>query len=354
MVKKVLFLVCVVSLLFSTYSLTHADVIKLKFGNFYTVTHLNSTLFDKYCQELNKKLAGKVEITHYTGSTLLSATKVAAGVAHGIADIGLSNLAYTKGLFPVMEMMDLPLGFPSGWVASHVANDFSDKFKPKELDPYHVFMFTTCPPNVIMTMKPVKTLEDLKGMRIRGTGGIADIVKALGGTPVPIEWGDIYDSLRKGVIGGTMLPLETMKGANTGEVLKYVTSAWKIGSVYTFYVFMNKKKWDTLPSDVQKVITDYNKDFLEKWPGEWNKIDYEGLDFFKKNGGQIVTISEAESARWVKAVEPIIQSSKKDLMSKGFKAADIDSYVKFIRERIEYWNGQQKALNIPSALPASF
>ena len=73
-------------------------------------------------------------------------------------------------------------------------------------------------------MKPVKALEDLKGMKIRGTGRIGDIVKALGGTPVPIEWGDIYDSLRKGVIGGTMLPLETMKGTNSGEVLKYVTS----------------------------------------------------------------------------------------------------------------------------------
>ena len=253
-----------------------------------------------------------------------------------------------------MEMMDLPLGFPSGWVASHVANDFYNKFKPKELDNYHVLMFTTCPPNVIMTMKPVKTLEDLKGMRIRGTGGIADIVKALGGTPVPIEWGDIYDSLRKGVIGGTMLPLETMKGANTGEVLKYVTSAWKIGSVYTFYVLMNKKKWDALPPDIQKVISAHTAEFLEKWPGEWNKIDYEGLDFFKKNGGQIVTVSEAESARWVKAVEPIIQSSKKELMSKGFKADEVDSYVKFVRERIEYWHGQQKALNIPSALPASF
>ena len=105
---------------------------------------------DKYCQDLNKKLAGKVEITYYTGSTLLSATKVAAGVAHGIADIGLSNLSYTRGRFPVMEMMDMPFGFPSGWVASHVANDFYEQVQTERAGtPYHVFMFTTCPPNVI-------------------------------------------------------------------------------------------------------------------------------------------------------------------------------------------------------------
>lgn len=130
----------------------------------------------------------------------------------------------------------------------------------------------------------------------------------------------------------------------SGEVLKYVTSAWEIGSVYTFYVLMNKKKWDALPSDVQKVMADYNKDFLEKWPGEWNKIDREGLEFFKKNGGQIVTISQAENARWVKAVEPIVQTHEKELVSKGYKTEEVDSWVKFMRERIEYWHGQQKAL----------
>ena len=354
MIKRGMILMFVSAALFLIFSFGHADVIKLKFANYYSPTHLNSVIFEKYCQDLNKKLAGKVEITYHTGSTLLSATKVAAGVKHGIADIGLANLSYTKGLFPVMELMDLPFGFPSNWVASHVANDLYHKVKPKELDSYNVFMFTTCPPNVIMTMKPVRTLEDLKGMKIRGTGRIGDIVKALGGTPVPIEWGDIYDSLRKGVISGTMLPLETMKGTNSGEVLKYVTSAWKIGNVYTFYVLMNKKKWDSLPVEVQKVITDYNKDFLEKWPGEWNSVDYEGLDFFKKNGGQVITISQTESARWVKAVEPIIENYKKELVAKGFNIAEVDDWVKFIRERINYWHGQQKALNIPAALPASF
>jgi TRAP-type C4-dicarboxylate transport system substrate-binding protein len=336
------------------FSFADADVIKLKFANYYSPTHLNSVIFEKYCQELNKKLAGKAEITYFTGSTLLSATKVASGVAHGIADIGLANLSYTRGLFPVMEAMDLPLGFPSGWVASHVANDFYNKFKPKELNAYHVLMFTTCPLNVLTTMKPVKTLEDLKGQKIRGTGRLGDIVKALGGTPVPIEWGDIYDSLRKGVISGTILPLETMKGTNSGEVLKYVTSAWRIGSVYTFYVLMNKKKWDSLPPDVQKTITEYNTGFLEQWPAEWNKIDFEGLEFFKKNGGQIVTVTEAEIARWVKAMDPILEAYKKELMSKGYKSDEVDSWFKFIRERIEYWKGQQKAKNIPFPLPVTY
>jgi len=346
--KKLVLFVFVISLLFSTYSF--ADVIKLKFANYFPPMHMNSVMMGKFCDELNKKLAGKVELTQYTGSTLLSAPKMAAGVSTGIADIGLSNLAYTRGRFPVMEIMELPLGYPSAWIAGHVANDFYNKFKPKDFDAYHVLMLSTSPINVIQTLnKPVKTLEELKGLKLRGTGRLGDIVKALGATPIPIETPDLYDSLKRGVIEGALLPLETLKGFKTGEVQKYVTASWKVGSAYCFYVLMNKQKWDSLPSDVKKVINEFSKEFTERWTVEWNNIDIEGWEYFTKQGGQILPISDAEAARWIKATQPVIDDYKKDLISKGYKANEIDGWVSFVKERIEYWKGQEKAKNIPTA-----
>ena len=349
--RRLVLLVFVVSLLFLTYSSTYAaDVIKLKFANYFPITHMNSVMMGKFCDELNKKLAGKVELTQYPGSILLSAPKMAAGVSAGIADIGLSNLSYTRGRFPVMEIMELPLGYPSAWIAGHVANDFYNKFKPKDFDAYHVLMLSTSPINVIQTLnKPAKTLEDIKGLKLRGTGRLGDIVKALGATPIPIETPDLYDSLKRGVIEGALLPLETLKGFKTGEVQKYVTASWKVGSAYCFYVLMNKQKWDSLPDDVKKVINEFSKEFTERWAVEWNNIDIEGREYFTKQGGQIVPISDAESARWVKATQPVIDDYKKDLISKGYKAEEIDSWLSFVKERIEYWKGQEKAKNIPTA-----
>ncbi len=351
MSKKVVFLWFVVALVFSTYSISHgAEVIKLKFANYFPPTHMNSVMMGKYCDELNKKLAGKVELTQYTGGTLITAPKMAAGVATGIADIGLSNCSYSRGRFPVMEIMELPLGFPSPWIATHVANDFYEKFKPKEWDAYHPLMFSTSPPNVLQTLsKPVKTLEELRGMKIRGQGRLGDIVKALGAVPMPIEMVDLYESLRRGVIDGVYAPLETLKGFKLGEVEKYTTAAWKVGSVYSFYVVANKNKWNSLPPDVQKIITDHTNEFIERWAVEWNKIDIEGADFFKKQGGQILPISDAEAAKWVKAAEPVVGDFKKDLVSKGYKAAEVDTWIAFIKERIEYWKGQEKAKKVPTA-----
>jgi TRAP-type transport system periplasmic protein len=347
MKRKVVLLVFVVMFLFSTSAL--ADVIKLKLANYFPPMHMNSIMMGKYCEELNKKLAGKVEITQYTGSTLLSADKMAAGVLTGIADIGLSNLSYTRGRFPVMEIMELPLGFPSAWIAGHVANDFYNKFKPKEFDKYQVLMLSTSPINVVQTVKkPVKTPEDVKGLKLRGTGRLGDIVKAFGGTPIPVSTPEMYDSLKKGVIEGALLPLETLKGFKTGEVMRYSTASWKVGSAYCFYVVMNKQKWASLPPDVQKVIAEFSNDFIERWTVEWNNIDIEGKDYFLKQGGKIVPVADADNAKWIHAAQPVIDDYKKDLASKDHNAAEIDQWIGFVKERIEYWTKQEKAKKIPT------
>lgn len=349
MVKKLVVLTFIVLFLCSFSSVAKANVIKLKFANYFPPTHMNSIVMGKYCEELTKKLAGKVEITQYTGGTLLTAPKMAAGVASGVADIGLSHCSYSRGRFPVMEAMELPLGFPSSWIASHVAMEFYDKFKPKEWDAYHALMFSTSPPNVVQTVKkPVKTLEELKGLKIRGTGRIGDIVKALGAVPMPIETVDLYEALRRGVVDGTYTPLETLKGFKYGEVEKYSSATWKVGSVFQFYVVMNKHKWDSLPPDVQKTIAEFSKDFLERWAVEWNKIDIEGRDYFTKLGGQVIAVSDAEQAKMVKSVEPVIADYKKDLVSKGHKAAEVDNWIAYIKERIDYWKAQEKVQKIPT------
>lgn len=351
MVKKILLSAFAVSMLLFSSSVSSAEgPIKLKFANYFPPTHMNSVALEKYCKEIGRRSNGKVEISYYPGGTLLTAPKMAAGIAAGIADIGLSHVSYSRGRFPVMEVFELPLGYPSPWIGTHAVNDFYNKFKPKEFDTYHALMFSTSPESVVQTLsrKPT-TLEDLKGLKIRATGRIADITRALGATPMPIEIVDTYEALRRGVIDGNLGNFEQLKGFKLGEVMKYQTASWKIATVYCFYVVMNKNKWNSLPADVQKVFTDVSRDFVEEWAAEWNRIDIEGKEFFLKQGGQIVTIPDAEMARWQKAVEPVIADFKNDMVSKGYKAAEVDSWIGYIMERVGYWKEQEKARKIPSA-----
>ena len=350
MVRKVA-VVSLALVMLSFYSIcAAADApIKLKFANYFPPTHKNAQVFAEFTQEINKKSGGKVEISYYPGGTLLTAPKMAAGVVTGIADIGLSHLAYSRGRFPVMEAIELPLGFPSAWVGAGVANEFYDKFKPKEWDQFHPLIFCPGTPNVIMTLsKQVKTLEDLKGLKIRGTGRIGDIVKALGATPMPIEMVDLYEALRRGVLDGNLASAETLEGFKLGELVKFVTASWKTGGCFGFYVTMSKAKWDALPPDMQKLFTEVSHEYKDKWGIAFNSIDIGGIDFLKKNGGQVINLTDAETAKWVKAVQPVIADYKKDLVGKGYKEQEIDTWIAFIKERTEYWKAQEKAKKIPS------
>ena len=106
---------------------------------------------------------------------------------------------------------------------------------------------------------------------------------------------------------------------------------------------------NSLPPDVQKEITQFSADFIERWAVEWNRIDIEGREFFKSQGGQILNLSDAEATRWVKACEPILDSFKKDLTSKGYTENEVGGWMQFIQERIQYWTAQEKAKKIPTA-----
>ena len=158
-------------------------------------------------------------------------------------------------------------------------------------------------PGILHTKKPVTKLEELKGMKIRSTGTVAEIVEALGGTPVAMPMPETYDALQKGIAEGVMCPMEALQGWKLGEVIK--SSTQNYGSAYTiaFFVVMNKDKWNSLSPDIQKIIEQVNEEWIVKHCATWDEIDKEGIEFTQKLGNKLVPFSKEEDAKWVKAVE---------------------------------------------------
>ena len=343
---------CVLAVVFffvGVFSCSAAEVIKLRAANYLPTTHKMSLLTERFCQEIKKRTNGRVEIYYYPGGTLLSPVKMFNGITTGIADIGVSHIQYTRGRFPVTEVFDLPLGFSSGWVATHVSSDFYDKFKPPEWDGVHMLYINTSGPLILQTIsKPVRTLADLKGLKIRGAGRMTETLKSLGAVPMPLEMPDVYEALRRAVLDGIMVDLSTLKYWKFAEVVSYVTPTWQLGTGITFYCVMNKNKWNALPADIQKIFTETAADAKEWQAALWNEMDIEGRDVFKTKGGQIIPLSEVEAAKWIKAVEPVIGAYKKEMVSQGFKAADVDKWIDFIKERIAYWKAEELQRKIPT------
>jgi TRAP-type C4-dicarboxylate transport system substrate-binding protein len=326
-----------------------AEVIKLSYANYFPPTHPAAVMAGQFCEEVKKRTNGRIDISYYAGGTLATGPKVFNSVVQGLADIGLSATPYNRGRFPVTEVLDLPHGFPSAWVSGQVQNDFYAKFKPKEWDDVQVLYFHSVGPFLLNTLKKqVKTLEDLKGLKIRAQAGIADTVKALGATPIPLEQADVYESLRRGVIDGVFGPFEVLQGWKFGELCKFTTVSWKVGSCATFYVVMNKQKYAALPADLKKIFDEVSAEYKDKFLVMWNQTDIDGRKFFMEKGGQTIPLSDAEAARWVKAVQPVLADYKESMVKKGYAAKEIDGYFSFIKERIGYWSKVEKERKIPA------
>lgn len=312
-------------------------VIELSYSNFFPATHLNSVLAENFCREIERRTNGKVHFTYYPGGSLTPAAGVYDGVVKGISDIGMSCLAYTMGRFPASEIVDLPHGYPSGWVATKVANDFYNRFKPKEFDDVQVLYFHAHGPGVLFTTKkPVRRLEDLKGLIIRSTGVGAKIMEALGAKGYGASQGEAYELMSKGTIDGSFTPREVLKGWKQAEVVKYVTLCYDVGNTTDMFVVINKTKWESFPDDVKKVFLDVSKEWVDKHGMVWNYYDKVAIEYFLSfPERQLIELSADEMARWVRAAQPLIDEYIQQKSAMGLPARE---YHEYLVERVKYWS----------------
>jgi len=305
-----------------------AGPVKLTYSNFFPPGHIQSKLAEAWCREVEKRTNGEVVVEYYPGQTLSKANQVYDGVVEGISDIGFSVLAYTRGRFPVMAAVDLPLGYTSGTVATKVINAVYKKFMPKELMDTQVMYLHAHGPGLIHTKgKAVRKMEDMKGLKFRAHGTSAAVVDALGGTPVPKPMPETYQMLQKGVVDGAVYPFEANKGWKLGEVANYCTADYSAAYTTSFFVVMNKDKWNSLSADNQKIIEQINQEWIIKHGEAWDASDAEGIVFFLNQGGQIIGLDGKEAERWKQAVAPIISDFAADMTKKGFNGTELVDFT---------------------------
>ena len=309
-----------------------AQPVNLTYSIFFPPSHGQCQAAMGWAKEIEKRTNGQVTIQVFPTGTLTKPQQCYDGVVNGISDIGMSVFAYTRGRFPVMEALDLPLGYPSGKVATRAANAFYDKFKPEELNDVKVLYLHGHGPGLLHTQKPVQSIEEMKGLKIRSTGLSARNVESLGGVPVAMPQNAAYEALQKGVVEGTFAPIETLKGWKQAEVVKFTTDSRAIGYTTAMYVVMNRGKWESLPADVQQVFEAVSQEWIDVHGETWDKDDAAGREYTLSLGNQIVELSADETARWEKAVQPIMDDYVTATKEKGLDGA---AYVSTLKDLIK-------------------
>jgi TRAP-type C4-dicarboxylate transport system substrate-binding protein len=313
-------------------SFAQEKAVSLRFSTFFPSTHELAIATADWCKEVEKRTNGKVKVRHYAGATLTPPAQTYDSVVQGVVDVGNIVIGYTMGKFPLSEVLDYPLGYPSGAVATRLVNAYYAKFKPKEFDDVKVMYFHAQSPGILHTKKPVNKLEDLKGMKIRTFGSNARFMSFLGGIPVAMPMGDAYDAISKGVADGLLCADEALNGWKLGEVVKYTTENYGTAYTATFIVAMNKEKWASLSPENQKIIEKINQEWIEKEGAVWDKIDKDGREFAAKLGVKTIKLSAEENARWAAKAQPLFDEYVKNMKAKNLPG---DEVLKFVREFIK-------------------
>lgn len=287
-------------------NVTEAKPIELSYSIFFPPTHIQCKTAEAWAKEIESRTQGRVKITLYPGGSLTQAPQVYEGVVNGISDIGMSCFAYTRGRFPLLEGLDLPLGYPNGLLATRIATEMVRKYQPQETADTHVLYVHAHGPGILASKKAVRMLEDMAGLKVRGTGLSAKIVSNLGGTPVGMSQPETYEALQRGVVDATLCPVETLKGWKQGEVISSITDSSIIGYTTAMFVVMNKAKWEILPSDIKNIINGVNEEWILKHGEAWDKADEEGLAFIQDLGHEIIPLQDEEAKRWTLAMKPIL------------------------------------------------
>jgi len=327
--KRITFLTFLIFCFSAIFSFNATAKTEFTYANFFPPTHIQSILAESWIKEVEKRTNGEVVIKYFPAGTLTKAPQTYDGVVKGIADIGMTVLAYSRGRFTVASAIDLPLGYKSGVQATAVANAVLNKFQPEEFNDSKIMFVHAHGPGLIHTRdKAVSTMAGLKGLKLRGTGTSGLVAAALGASPVGKSMRECYQMLQKGVVDGSLHPVEANKGWKLGEVVDYLTENYSTAYTTTFAVFMNKGKWNKLSPATQKTIKDINAEWSIKHGEAWDEADKLGLAFFTSQGGKVVSLSDAESKKWEAAVAPVIDGYIKKANEKGVDGKAVVDFIK--------------------------
>lgn len=300
----------------NTAAQTPEKPITLKYAFFAPAGTFPAVQMEHWAEEVQKRTNGKVKVDTFPGGTLLTAQNMYDGVLSGVAEIGLSASSYEPGRFPMLSLVDAPVSFPNAKVASMVLWDLAQEFQPQELADFKIITMFATEAAFIQSKKSVATLNDLKGLELRTPGTGVPVLNALGAAPVGMDQGQVPESLQTGVIQGYLSSREVLKDFKYAEIVKYVTDYPTF--VISFAAVMDKKVWDSLPTDVQTVINDLGLE-TALWTGDYlDQHVQEALDWaINEQGVQVVSLTPEEKVVWDEQMKVLIGQAVADAETKG-------------------------------------
>jgi TRAP-type C4-dicarboxylate transport system substrate-binding protein len=311
------------------------------------ITRTNSPAYlggsKPFVENVEKRSGGRLKIELFTADALFKSKEVLTALDAGIADFGVVFPAYMPKDLPLALVTDLPFAYPDMKTAFEVIYKLfqtpvmEDYMAQKGLKMLYVVPRGSY--QIYTTKKWVKSMDDLKGMKIRGAGGMSTkMLKALGASPVSIPMLDAYPSLQRGLLDGVHGAFGASIVVKHDELLKYFTII-NSGTVSSANV-ISLKSFNKLPRDLQQILVEEGKRINSVVRDAQVAVGYDQPDEFpeayqkmKERGVQFYTLSPAEREAWKAATASVWDEWLSDVETKGLPGKQVlEEYRRLLKE----------------------
>lgn len=293
-----------------------ADQIKIRCGWTFPQKHPMGLSHQIWADKIEKDSGGRVKMEHYWSGSLVSMRDSHMELLKGVADVSEFTGHYVKDGFQIEKAMSLLFyGVPNNSeIAYRVYNELCDKYPQirEEFAAAKILAYFSPPAvDVMTTKKPIRKVEDFKGLTLKVSGAMAQVVNSLGGEGAALPISETYMALQKGTIDGALVGYEGLKSFRFAEVVKYYTvlnsATWPSG-----HVEMNLDFYNKLPPDIRNIIDD-NIDFYSKTMAEqWDLANKAGKEFGKEEGVEFIEMPKDELDKYYDAtLQVVLQEAKR-------------------------------------------
>ena len=273
----------------------------LRYASPYSPGHPFSRADIAWMKHVEQASGGRLKVQPFWGGSLISSDQSVVELRHGVADVALITPIYMRG---GMHAVKTQSGFYSG------ARSFEDQVAVyrclsqafpvfgQELEGVRVLAVQGGSlPHVLTRERPVRSLDDLRGMRLRAPTELVPVLQELGVDVVTMPMGEVYSALSKGVIDGVVAPSDTLRALHFNEVARYMTLLQVPRGGYPGRA-ISEQRWRTLAPELQAVLVRSTPVWEAAMAREIRKAEAAGAAFGRSHGVAFIELPAAEQARF--------------------------------------------------------
>lgn len=335
----------------STQPSAAKKVITLRIGSGHAESNPWVTVLEKFfVPEVSKRVSERtnyqIEWVKAYGGSVIKLNDELEGIEAGLVDIGTTILVFEPAKLMLQTMVyRMPFSCSDPEVVAKAAGQLYDEY-PIFRDTFEKYnqkflALGVSDPYSLYSTKEIKSLADVKGMKIGAAGANLSWIDGSGAVPVQTNLNECYQSLQTNVYQATIQPTDSCYNLKIPEIAPYLLEA-NFNCVPFNSITINMDKWKSLPKEVQDIIAEVGKEYEVEEPKYIKEVYARDVEKMKAQGVKVYTLPREEQVKWAAALPDVVNKMVTELNGKGYEGTKIvNRYYELLQkagfEKVRDW-----------------